>query len=703
MSAQQFDGKVAVPGYQIEPGSPLPLGATPDADGVNFALFSAHATSVELLLFDTHDAPELFLGIALDPDIHRTFGIWHVYVRGLRPGCAYAYRVDGPRDTSAGHRFDPTKVLIDPYAFGNTTTHWDRTRATGSLDNVAAAMRSTVIDTADYDWQGDQPLKRPLHETIIYELHVGGFTRAPSSGCTHPGTFAAIIEKIPYLQALGVTAVELLPVCQFDPQDVARSNPLDGSPLTDFWGYNTVSFFAPHPFYCVAPDEGTHLREFRDMVKALHQAGIEVILDMVFNHTSEGNQLGPTISFRGLDNRTYYDLVPSDRQYYMDYTGTGNTFNCNHPVVAKLILDCLEFWVREMHVDGFRFDEGTILTRGPDGALVQYPPVVWAITMTPALASTKVIAEAWDAGGLYEVGTFPGYRWAEWNGRYRDDIRRFVRGDRGLIGSVASRIAGSSDLYQPSGRLPTNSINFITCHDGFTLYDLVAYNTKHNQANGEGNRDGIDNNLSWNCGVEGPADDPAIEALRLRQIKNFAAILLLSQGVPMLRGGDEVGQTQGGNNNVYCQDNPISWLSWDFGERERELLRFFQRMIALRRMHPALQRGRFFSGAPTERGLREIAWHGCRLNQPGWNDPASGVLAFTLAGSSSTADLHVMINMEDRKLGFDVPALDGRSWHRVIDTALPSPADIVDLDCAAAFSERTYSVDARSLVLLASR
>ena len=692
---------MTIPDYQIEPGSPLPLGAVPDADGVNFALFSAHATSVELLLFDTHDVPELCLSIALDPDVHRTFCVWHVYVRGLRPGCAYAYRVDGPRDTSAGHRFDPTKVLIDPYALGNTTTRWDRRRATGSLDDIATAMRSAVIDSADYDWEGDQPLNRPLHETIIYELHVGGFTRAPTSGCAHPGTFAAIVEKIPYLQALGVTAVELMPVCQFDPQDVARINPLDGSPLTDFWGYNTVSFFAPHPFYCVAPDEGAHLREFRDMVKALHQAGIEVILDMVFNHTSEGNHLGPTISFRGLDNRTYYDLVPSDRQYYMDYSGCGNTFNCNHPVVAKLIVDCLEFWVREMHVDGFRFDEGTILTRGPDGALAPYPPVVWAITMTPTLVDTKMIAEAWDAGGLYEVGTFPGYRWAEWNGRYRDDIRRFVRGDRGLIGSVATRIAGSSDLYQPSGRLPINSINFITCHDGFTLYDLVAYNTKHNEANGEGNHDGIDNNLSWNCGVEGSTDDPAIECLRLRQIKNFAAILLLSQGVPMLRSGDEVGQTQHGNNNVYCQDNATSWLSWNFGERE--LLRFFQRMIALRRMHPALQRGRFFSGAPTERGLPEIAWHGCRLNQPGWNDPASGVLAFTLAGSSSTADLHVMINMEDGKLAFDVPPLDGRTWHRVIDTALLSPTDIVDLECAPAFTEHTYPVDARSLVLLSSR
>lgn len=467
--------------YQVEAGAMHPLGAVPDEQGVNFSLFSEHATSVELLLFAEHNDPEPLQTIQLDPVTNRTFHFWHVYVRGLQPGMHYAYRLDGPQDLHGeGDRFNKNKVVLDPYARGITDALWSRTAACTPDDNVRTSMRCAVIDTSKYDWEGDQPLHRPTSATIIYEMHVGGFTRSLSSGCQHPGTFAGIVEKIPYLQELGITAVELLPIFAFDKQGVSQLNPVDGKPLTDFWGYNPVSHFAPHHAYCLSPGESSHIQDFREMVKALHKTGIEVILDVVFNHTSEGNQLGPTISFRGLDNSTYYMLVPDDKQQYLDYTGCGHTFNCNHPVVEKLIAECLEFWVKEMHVDGFRFDEGSILARDEDGNPMAYPPVVWHISLDEALADTKVIAEAWDAGGLYDVGNFPGERWAEWNGRFRDDMRRFVKGDAGLVGSVASRIAGSSDLYQSKGRLPINSINFITCHDGFTLNDLVSYNVKHN-------------------------------------------------------------------------------------------------------------------------------------------------------------------------------------------------------------------------------
>jgi len=415
--------------YQVKTGAVHPLGAVPDEQGVNFALFSEHATSVELLLFAEHDDPEPVQTILLDPVINRTFHFWHVYVVGVKPGMHYAYRLDGPQDVhETGNRFNRHKVVIDPYGRGITTKLWSRAGACTTDDNVSTAMRSAIIDTSAFDWEGDQPLHRPMSESIIYEMHAGGFTRSPSSGSQHPGTFAGIVEKIPYLQELGVTAVELLPVFAFDEQGISRLSPVDGRPLKDFWGYNPVSHFSPHDAYCLTPGEGSHIRDFREMVKALHKAGIEVILDVVFNHTSEGNELGPTISYRGIDNSTYYLLVPNDKQYYLDYSGTGNTFKCNHPLVDKLIADSLEFWVKEMHVDGFRFDEGSILSRDENGNPMTYPPVVWHISLDEVLADTKVIAEAWDAGGLYQVGNFPGERWAEWNGRFRDDIRRFVPG-----------------------------------------------------------------------------------------------------------------------------------------------------------------------------------------------------------------------------------------------------------------------------------
>ena len=686
--------------FPAEKGSPYPLGATPDATGVNFSLFSGNATAVELLLFRSHNDPEPFQTIQLNPQINKTFHFWHTYVRNLRPGTHYAYRMDGPSETAAGHRFNPKKVLIDPYAKANTNSLWKRADACGQDDNLTTSMRSVVIDTARYDWEGDEPLKRPMEDAIIYELHASGFTKSPSSKVKHPGTFSGIIEKIPYLKELGVTAVELLPVFDFDETEALRT--VDGKPLTNFWGYSTLGFFAPQCAYCVSPESGQHLREFRDMVKALHRVGIEVILDVVFNHTDEGNQDGPVYCFKGIDNRVYYFLVPGDKRFYFDYSGCGNTFNCNHPIVQKLIVDSLRYWVREAHVDGFRFDEGSILSRGEDGNPLPHPPVVWQIELDDQLADSKVIAEAWDAAGLYQIGHFPGDRWSEWNGRYRDDIRRFVKGDPGLVGAVASRLAGSADIYQSQGELPVNSINFITCHDGFTLNDLVSYNHKHNEANGEGNRDGINDNLSWNCGVEGESADPAVESLRQRQIKNFAAILLLSRGVPMFVAGDEIRRTQKGNNNAYCQDNEISWFDWELVERNRDLFRFWKRMIQFRKDHSILRSREFFSGEINERGLPDVSWHGCKLNSPGWSDPDARTLAMTLAGFSRGEDIHVMLNMYCEALDFEVPQVDGRSWFKIVDTAAPTPNDIVDPEAALRLDKKVCVVEGRSIVVLVS-
>ncbi|MDX1934975.1 MAG: glycogen debranching protein GlgX [Capsulimonadales bacterium] len=689
--------------YEIMPGRPHPLGATPDANGVNFSIFGEKATAVELLIFDEHDDLHPKMVIELDETRNKSFHFWHVYVKGLKPGAHYAFRVDGPHDPHNGFRYNRNKVLIDPYARGITNTLWDRSAACGPGDNIATSMRGVVIDIDDYDWEGDKPLNRPMSETIIYEMHVRGFTRSSTSGVANPGTFAGVIEKIPYLKSLGVTAVELLPVHDFDEKEIIRLSPIDGSPMPNYWGYSTVSFFAPHKGYCTTPEAGSHINEFRDMVKALHRAGIEVILDVVFNHTTEGNHQGPTINFRGLANHVYYILSPQDRQYYMDYSGCGNTVNANHPITEKMIIECLEYWVKEMHVDGFRFDEACILVRGEDGLPMMTPPVVWQIELSDALAETKIIAEAWDAAGLYQVGFFPGYRWAEWNGKYRDAIRRFIKGDPGLIGEVANRIAGSADLFEAAGELPINSINFITCHDGFCMADLVSYNYKHNFANGENNRDGIDDNLSWNCGVEGPTEDAWVNDLRRRQMKNFLLILMLSQGVPMLTAGDEVMRTQKGNNNPYCQDNEITWFDWTLTEKNADLLRFCSAVTHRRRNYNELHRPRFFTGKMNERGVPDISWHGCQLNAPGWGDPNGRVLAYTMAGFENDPDLHVMMNMHHEGLTFELPVISGRKWFRTVDTSLPSPHDIEEWGEEVEITGHSYFVNARSIVVLLSR
>ena len=694
------DGLVSQIPFPVEAGSPHPLGATPSALGVNFSIASSSAKGVELLLFSAHDSLEPFQTIRFDSYLNKTFHLWHAFVRGLKPGVHYAYRVDGAID-GAGQRFNKNKVLIDPYSHGNSDSLWDRGSACTPEDNLRTSMRSVVIDPSGYDWEGDRPLNRPLAESIIYEAHVRGFTQSPTSSARNPGTFAGLIEKIPYLKDLGITAVELLPVFDFDETDVLRV--VDGKPLHNFWGYSTIGYFAPQSFYCLEPEFGGHLREFRDLVKAMHKAGIEIILDVVFNHTDEGNHQGPLYCFKGIDNRSYYLLVPSAPQYYMDFSGCGNTLNCNHPLSQKLIIDCLRYWVRDYHVDGFRFDEGSILSRGEDGAPAIHPPLVWQIELDEDLADTKLIAEAWDAAGLYQIGHFPGDRWAEWNGRYRDDVRRFVKGEPGMVGAIASRLGGSADIYQERGGSPLNTVNFVTCHDGFTLNDLVSYNQKHNEENGESNRDGINDNLSWNCGAEGDSNDPDIDSLRNRQVRNFLAILLLSRGIPMFVAGDEVRRSQKGNNNAYCQDNEISWFDWTLVNKHSDILRFSRNMIRFRRMHPALRRDQFFDGSVNERGLRDVSWHGTRLNRPGWDDPDARSLAMTLAGFDGDSDLHVMFNMFWDSLEFELPVVAGRRWCVSVDTAQPSPHDIADPGHEPDVSGNMHPVQPRSVVVLVNR
>ncbi len=674
-------------------GSSFPLGATLSKDGVNFSLFAKGATGVELLLFDRADSGSPSRSIALDPECDRSYHYWHTLVPDLRPGQIYAYRVDGPFDPPNGFRFNREKVLLDPYGTCLVRPgHRTRAAAAGSGDNAALALKSAVADLTTYDWEDDAPPHRPFAKTVIYEMHVGAFTRHPNSGVApgKRGTFVGLIEKIPYLVDLGVSAVELLPVFAFDEQDAPAGLPND-------WGYQPVSFFAPHQAYSSRPDPLDTLDEFRDMVKALHRAGIEVILDVVFNHTAEGFADGPTICFRGLANSTYY-ILEEDKAAYANYSGCGNTLNANDPVVRRLIVNSLEHWVSHMHVDGFRFDLASILSRDPAGRPMASPPVLWDIESDPVLANVKLIAEAWDAAGLYQVGSFVGDSWKEWNGRFRDDVRSFLRGDGETVRSLASRLVGSPDLYEHKQREPEQSINFVTCHDGFTLNDLVSYNQKHNEANGESNRDGADDNRSWNCGVEGPTDDPEIERLRMRQAKNFITVLLLGVGTPMLLMGDEVRRTQRGNNNAYCQNGELSWFDWSLVERHADLLRFTRTLIGLRmnrqvKSRTSLTLSELLSHQP-------VTWHGVRLNEPDL-----GHDSHTLAGTVSMASgarMHLIVNAYWEPLTFALPSpAEGLSdWHRVIDTSLETPNDICQWSDAPAVVDGHYPAGPRSVVLL---
>ncbi len=581
-------------------GRPLPLGVTPTPGGANFALLCRHGTSVTLVILpDGSNTP--LAEIRLDPHKNRTGDHWHIRIDGLPDTFCYGWRVDGPKGPK--HRFDVTRLLLDPATtMISNGAEW---AGTCEVDPQRTSRRSLFHRTTRYDWGEDAPPLTPLEDSIVYEVHVRGFTCHASSGVQHPGTYLGLIEKIPYLKWLGVTAVELMPVFEFDECDCPFEDPTTGTKLTNYWGYNPIAFAASKAaFAATAPAHG-QTNEFRDMVKAFHAAGMEVYLDVVFNHTGEGDDRGRTYSFRGLDNELYYLLDEHGR--YLNFSGCGNTLNCNHPVVRDRIMSCLRYWVGDMHVDGFRFDLASILGRDRRGHVMVEPPVIESITEDGVLADTKLIAEPWDAGGLYQVGRFPfGRRWSEWNGQYRDDVRRFWRGDVGVASAIASRICGSSDIYQWSGRLPRHSVNFVTCHDGFTLRDLVSYNGKHNEANGEGNRDGENNNNCWNCGVEGETDDPKVLALRRRQAKNLMATLMLSQGVPMLLAGDEFLRTQKGNNNAWCQDNDISWVDWKLAEDNADFLRFTRELIWLRRRHPALRRRRFFSGEMRPGFLRAV-------------------------------------------------------------------------------------------------
>ena len=677
-------------------GHSAPLGATVVAAGANFSLFSRSATGVELLFFDREDDARPARVMRLDPATNHTYHYWHVFVPGVQPGQLYGYRVQGPSAPARGLRFDPTKVLLDPYGRGVVVPkHYSREAARQAGDNTATAMKSVVVDVHTYDWAGDTPLQRPAARTIVYEMHVRGFTRHASSGVAEQtrGTFAGLIAKIPYLQHLGITAVELLPVFQFDAQDAPPDQ-------VNYWGYAPVSFFAPHQAYSSRQDALGPVDEFRDMVKALHRAGIEVILDVVFNHTAEGNHEGPTLSFRGVDNSTYY-ILEHDGARYANYSGTGNTLNANHPIVRRMIVDSLCYWVEVMHVDGFRFDLASILARDAAGQVLAQPPVLWDIESDPVLAGTKLIAEAWDAAGLYQVGSFIGDSWREWNGRFRDDVRSFFRGDEGVVGRLADRLVGSPEIYGHEEREAEQSVHFVTCHDGFTLNDLVSYDHKHNAANGEDNRDGANDNRSWNCGVEGPTDDPAVDRLRNRQVKNFLTVTLLSVGMPMLLMGDEVRRTQGGNNNAYCQDNETSWFDWTLVAQHADVHRFVTLLNARRLL-------RDWGAEPQRTSLNQLlrgankAWHGTQLGQPDWRE-CSHSIAATAEIRQDQLLVHLILNAYWEPLDFELPPLHKGSenpWRRWIDTALDTPHDIVPWPTAPAVPGHTYRAEARSVVVL---
>jgi glycogen operon protein len=677
-------------------GSSHPLGATLGGGGTNFSLFSRSAARVELLFFDRADDARPNQVVDLDPGAHRTYHYWHAFVPGVKAGQLYGYRVHGPSEAGRGMRFDSTKVLLDPYGRSVAVPpHYNRQAARQPGDNTATAMKSVVADVSAYDWEGDGPPRHPSSRTIIYEMHVRGFTRHPNSGVaeTKRGTYAGLIEKIPYLQDLGITAIELLPVFQFDAEDCPPGR-------TNYWGYAPISFFAPHLAYSSQPEPLGAIDEFRDMVKALHRAGIEVILDVVYNHTAEGGENGPTLCFRGLENEAYY-ILEAEGSRYANYSGTGNTLNANHPVARRMILDSLRYWVSEMHVDGFRFDLASILARDAAGHVLPNPPVLWDIETDPLLAGTKLFAEAWDAAGLYQVGSFVGDNWKEWNGRFRDDTRDFFRGSEGSLKRFADRLVGSPEIYGHEEREPEQSINFVTCHDGFTLNDLVSYNEKHNEANGEENRDGANDNRSWNCGVEGPSDDPAIEKVRNRQVKNLLTVTLLSVGVPMILMGDEVRRTQSGNNNAYCQDNETSWFDWSLVGKHADVHRFLK-LLTARRLLRGTEHERQRLSLNELIGQARKGWHGTCLERPDWGERSHSV-ALTVEVRQAQLLLHLILNAYWEPLDFQLPSAGEagyKGWHRWIDTARETPNDIVDWRQAPVVDGVTYRAEARSVVAL---
>jgi isoamylase len=672
----------------VTAGVCLPLGATPMAGGVNFALYSRNASEVFLLLFDSPESEPTDI-IRLR---ERTKYIWHALVSGVRAGQIYAYKVRGEHLPRQGLRFNDAKLLLDPYAkaitgkFRNTdnvllaydSRSPERDLSRDLRDNTAAVPKGIVINDA-FDWQGDNPGETmALEKLVIYEVHLKGYTAHPSARVRFPGTYLGFIEKIPHLTALGVNAVELLPVHEFYVEDF-----LTARGLTNYWGYNSIGFFAPESSYAAGNERGSQVVEFKTLVRELHKAGIKVILDVVYNHTGEGNELGPTLSLKGIDNPSYYFLSGPPEEpgrYYMNYTGCGNSLNFDSPAVIRLVMDSLRYWVEQMHVDGFRFDLASVLGRTAQGGYRSSASFFDAVNQDPVLNRAILIAEPWDIA-TYELGNFP-VDWSEWNGRFRDTTRKFVKGDAGQLSDLGWRLTGSADLYGEDGRSAYNSVNFVTCHDGFTLNDLLSYNEKHNERNGENNRDGANDNHSWNCGVEGRTDDPAVIALRKRLIKNFACHLLFSSGTPMILGGDEILRSQQGNNNAYCQDNPLSWFDWDEAERNRDILEFFGKAIALTRRYPILQRRKFFLGSDLNAdGVPDLEWFGTRLAPPDWHDSEQRTLCYQLDGgedaSGSGAYLLLVIlnaHYEARWIALPPPAR-GVRWYRIIDTSLSAGQD----------------------------
>ncbi len=690
--------------FKFRAGSPYPFGATIVPDGINFAISSRHATSCSLALFKK--GAELPLIEIPFLDSFRTGDVYAMTVMGLdADDIEYGFRLDGPYDPPAGHRFDAQQILLDPYA-----------KAIGGLESWGkSGIRSGIYPyrarphADDFDWEGDKQLNTPLEDLVVYELHVRGFTAHPSANVAAPGSFSAIIEKIPYLLELGVNCIELMPVFEFDELDNDNNDPATGQPLRNYWGYNPIGFFAPKAAYSAC---GQPARELKQLVKSCHRHGIEVWLDVVLNHTAEGNEDGPIISYRGIDNSIYYLLKP-DGSYY-NFSGTGNTFNCNHPIVRVLLLECLRYWVSEYHIDGFRFDLASSMGRDLAGNPDPNPPLLEVLAYDPILAHTKLIAEAWDAGGLYQVGSFPAYgRWAEWNGRYRDDLRRFIKGDPGLVGAIAARIQGSPDIYGERG--PRASVNFITAHDGFSLRDLVSYNEKHNLANGEDNRDGNDENLSWNCGVEGETDDAAVNALRLRQMKNFLSLLMISQGLPMLLMGDETGQSKGGNNNSYCHDGAINYFDWERLNSQSALFNFVRHLIQLRGASPVLRRREYlqYQAEPAGKGglaADSISYHGRQPWLPDWSHESRQLAVLFCGadgrgGSAPSELIYVIMNAHWEAAQFELPRLPGKlAWVLSVDTSEEGqagsfpPGQEALLDAQAA-----RLVGPRSVVILLAR
>lgn len=706
----KYDKIYCMDTVRILPGKPLDQGAVYTDGGVNFCLFSRHASAVFLELFNNPDDSMPWKTVELNPQINKTGDIWHVFVAGLKPGCLYLYRADGPYDEEKGFRFDKTKFLFDPRARAFTDGSVFKNMLPGKICPLEKMPKCVVVDSQGYEWNGDKPLGIPLNNSIIYEVHLKGFTASPTSGSKYPGTYRGMIEKIPYLKELGITAVELLPVQEFDEYENTNVNPKTGKRMINYWGYSTLGFFAPKASYSYSKQPGDCVNEFKDMVKAFHKAGIEVILDVVFNHTAEGNEHGVTLNFRGLDNTVYYQLVHEHKEYYVNFSGCGNTVNCNHPVVADFIMDCLRYWVSEMHVDGFRFDLAAVLCRDEHGFIMGEPYLTRRISEDPVLRNIKIIAEPWDCGGAYQVGNFPGGRWCEWNDKFRDGIRRFIRGDENLSTEAATRISGSSDLYSASGRKPFNSINYIVSHDGFTLNDLVTYNSKHNEQNGEDNRDGTDNNLSYNYGFEGPSLNPKIEKMRRKQIKNFFVALLLSQGTPMMVAGDEVQRTQFGNNNPYCQDNEITHFDWNDVKKHKDLYSFVKNLIALRKNHRVFNRTNFFTGEKTDISPADITWFNFDGLSPDWTK-LNRFLAFRLGGGAGNEsleednDFYIAFNTDihDKTLTLPIPTI-GTKWYRVADTSIDDETCILTPGNEETLnSQDKYVLVANSTVVLMSR